>query len=362
MVTTAEVIELLKQEEFTDDQIKLLVPILAYESRVDGVPYVLTALDSESPSYGLGQANVDKMEPAYWMTFNEYNISLPGQTEQQVAQWKRAGYDVNEEDVRDFTPEQREYVINYMQTADLEFHVKLLKNMFHQKELEGGMNFEEALLDLYVFTPMKFDPNNTNFEHFREQDAKEAQEFKTKIDAEVDAYYNNSPTTTTIPTTTTTTIPTTTTTTIPPDPDEFVTLYDSEGNKVLVDPSSVDELLNLQPSKFFKTPPNTTPPRVDVGMNERSPGIINQFGTPPQDADPALARAAAKENKSIIQMIRMLIASINKKRSEQGMEELDYESVLNNRYNNLQEKETKIQFPGSGVPLDIEDVLDFLTT
>ena len=76
MATTKEVIIALQEEGFTEDMIKTLVPILAYESRVDGVPYVLTALDSESPSYGLGQANVDTMEPAYWMTFNEYNISL----------------------------------------------------------------------------------------------------------------------------------------------------------------------------------------------------------------------------------------------------------------------------------------------
>ena len=361
MVTTAEVIELLKQEEFTDDQIKILVPILAYESRVDGVPYVLTALDKKSPSYGLGQANVDTMEPAYWMTFNEYNIDLPGQTEQQVKQWgtgKVGTTDPDEEDVRDFTPEQRKFVIDYMQTADLEFHVKLIKHMFHQKELEGGMNFEEALLDLYVFTPMKFDPNNTNFKDFSEQDAKEAQEFKTKIDAEVEAYYSSPPTTTT------TTMPTTTTTTMPPDSVEFVTLYDSEGNKTLVDPSLENELLNLQPPKYFKTPPTTTPPRVNVGMNERSPGITNQFGTPPQDKTEKETGTGigGKKDKSIIQIIQMLIASINKKRSEQGMEELDYKSVLNNSYNNLQEKEAKIQFPGSGVPLDIEDVLDFLTT
>ena len=58
MATTAEVIEALQQEGLADDVIKMLVPILAYESRVDGVPYVLTAIDSESPSYGLGQANI----------------------------------------------------------------------------------------------------------------------------------------------------------------------------------------------------------------------------------------------------------------------------------------------------------------
>ena len=73
-------------------------------------------------------------------------------------------------------------------------------------------------------------------------------------------------------------------------------------------------------------------------------------------------RAAVKEDKSIMQIIEMLTASVNKKRSEQGMEELDRKTVLNNRFNKLEEEETKIQFPGSGVPLDIEDVLDFLTT
>ena len=138
MATTKEVIIALQEEGFTEDMIKTLMPILAYESRVDGVPYVLTALDSESPSYGLGQANVDTMEPAYWMTFNEYNISLPGQTEQQVKQWRTGKVgttDPDEEDVRDFTPEQREYVIDYMQTADLEFHAKLLKNMIAQTYL-----------------------------------------------------------------------------------------------------------------------------------------------------------------------------------------------------------------------------------
>ena len=385
MVTTQEVIEALKQEGFVDDEIKVLVPILAYESRENGVPYVLTAKDTESPSYGLGQANVDTMESAYWMTFHEYNIDLPGQTQQQADQWRRAGYDQSEEDVRNFTPEQRQFVIDYMQTADLEFNVKLIKHMFHQKELESDMNFEQAIKDLYVFTPMKFDPNNTNFENFNEQSAIEAQQFKSTIDAEVEEYYSMPPTTTT------TTTPTTTTT-LPPEDNNTATLYDRNGKAVTgIDPDIVDDM--LLSGLFFKSPPNTTPPTVDVGMNERSPGITNQFGTPPQDkteeetgtglggrksvadkfnenfnrdvgpiTQKIRDRAAAKEDKSIMQIIEMLTANVNKKRSEQGMEELDRKTVLNNRTNQLEKEETKIQFPGSGVPLDIEDVLDFLTT
>ena len=100
--TTQEVIQALQEEGLSDDVIKVLIPILAYESRVDGVPYVLTALDSESPSYGLGQANVTTMESALWMALSESGVDIPGATDQQVAQWKRAGYDVSEEDVRDF--------------------------------------------------------------------------------------------------------------------------------------------------------------------------------------------------------------------------------------------------------------------
>ena len=372
MVTTQEVIEALKQEGFVDDEIKVLVPILAYESRENGVPYVLTAIDTESPSYGLGQANVDTMESAYWMAFNEYNIDLPGQTQQQADQWRRAGYDVSEEDVRDFTPEQRKFVIDYMQTADLEFHAKLIKHMFHQKELESDMNFEQALQDLYKLTIAKFNQPDKH---------PESVAFKSTIDAEVEDYYSMPPTTTT------TTTPTTTTT-LPPEDNNTATLYDRNGKPVTgIDPDIVEDM--LLSGLFFETPPNTTPPTVDVGMNERSPGITNQFGTPPQnetntdtggrksvadkfnenfnrDVGPITQkfrdRAAAKEDKSIMQIIEMLTASVNKKRSEQGMEELDRQTVLNNRTNQLEEEETKIQFPGSGVPLDIEDVLDFLTT
>ena len=383
--SSQDVIEALAAEDFTEEQIRILVPILAYESRVGGKPFVLSAKDSESPSYGLGQANVTTMESAIWMAINETGGEIPGATEQQLRQWETSIVQEDEEDVRDFTPEQQEYAIDYIKNADLTFHAKLVRHMFHQKELESDMNFEQAIKDLYVFTPMKFDPNNTNFENFNEQSAIEAQQFKSTIDAEVEEYYSMPPTTTT------TTTPTTTTT-LPPEDNNTATLYDRNGKAVTgIDPDIVDDM--LLSGLFFKSPPNTTPPTVDVGMNERSPGITNQFGTPPQDkteeetgtglggrksvadkfnenfnkdvgpiTQKIRDRAAAKEDKSIMQIIEMLTANVNKKRSEQGMEELDRKTVLNNRTNQLEKEETKIQFPGSGVPLDIEDVLDFLTT
>ena len=322
MATTAEVIEALQQEGLADDVIKMLVPILAYESRVDGVPYVLTAIDSESPSYGLGQANITSMESAYWMAFNELNIDLPGQTQQQADQWRRAGYDVNEEDVRDFTPEQKEFVINYMKTADLEFNAKLIKHMLHQKELEQDLNPMDAIKDLYKLTIAKFNQPDRH---------PESVSFKSTIDAEVEEYYSMPPTTTTVPETTTTTVPETTTTTMP---------------------------------TTTTTMPETTAPQVDVGFDERSPGITNQFGTPPQDQPVELPGSKSQQ-----QILQMIVAALNRKRKKMGMTELDIKKIIQDKFGKVVDKDNqffeqnqqpRVQFPGSTVPFNIEDVTDFL--
>lgn len=322
MATTAEVIEALQQEGLADDVIKMLVPILAYESRVDGVPYVLTAIDSESPSYGLGQANITSMESAYWMAFNELNIDLPGQTQQQADQWRRAGYDVNEEDVRDFTPEQKEFVINYMKTADLEFNAKLIKHMLHQKELEQDLNPMDAVKDLYKLTIAKFNQPDRH---------PESAAFKNTIDAKVEEYYNMPPTTTTVSETTTTTVPETTTTTMP---------------------------------TTTTTMPETTAPQVDVGFDERSPGITNQFGTPPQDEPVELPGSKSQQ-----QILQMIVAALNRKRKRMGMTELDIKKIIQDKFSKVVDKDNqffeqnqqpRVQFPGSTVPFNIEDVTDFL--
>ena len=100
--STQDVIEALAAEDFTEEQIRILVPILAYESRVGGKPFVLSAKDSESPSYGLGQANVTTMESAIWMAINETGGEIPGATEQQLRQWETSIVQENEEDVREY--------------------------------------------------------------------------------------------------------------------------------------------------------------------------------------------------------------------------------------------------------------------
>jgi len=315
MATTKEVIIALQEEGFTEDMIKTLMPILAYESRVDGVPYVLTALDSKSPSYGLGQANVDTMEPAYWMTFHEYNIDLPGQTEQQVKQWKSGKYgttDPDEEDVRDFTPEQRKYVIDYMQTADLEFHVKLLKNMILQKENESDMEPMEAVQDLYKLTIAKF---NLPDKH------PESAAFKSKIEAEVEEIYIEG---------------------------------EQQQNKLNEDAKlfrSVEQ--QPIPPRTIDTPPPTNQSELKVPDSGPSEPINPETGFP--------------DNNTPKQVLQMLVAAINDKRKKKGMTELDQKNILEKKFGNLVDRDNqffeesqKIRFPNSSLPVNIEDVLDFL--
>lgn len=318
-ITTQEVIEALQEEGLSDDVIKTLVPILAYESRVDGVPYVLTALDSESPSYGLGQANVTTMESALWMALSETGVDIPGATDQQVAQWKRAGYDVSEEDVRDFTEEQEAFVIDYLNNADLQFHAKVVKHMLHQKELESDMTEDEAIQDLYKLTIAKF---NQPEQH------PEAASFKLTIEDDVDSFYTTGPTTTT-----TTTMPTTTTTTMP-------------------------------------TTTTTEPQDTEIDTTSRSAGITNQFGTPPQDRE--------YKSQSEYQMIKFLTDSVNKKREQNNLPRLSIADRINKKMerpvgpitsklrqgvdfieDDIQEFRDNIEMP-FGRPVNIEDVLNLL--
>ena len=317
--TTQEVIQALQEEGLSDDVIKVLIPILAYESRVDGVPYVLTALDSESPSYGLGQANVTTMESALWMALSESGVDIPGATDQQVAQWKRAGYDVSEEDVRDFTEDQEAFVINYLNNADLQFHAKVVKHMLHQKELESGMTEDEAIQDLYKLTIAKFEQPEKH---------PEAQAFRKSIEKEMDEFYTTGPTTTT-----TTTMPTTTTT--------------------------------------MPTTTTTEPQDTEIDTTTRSAGITNQFGTPPQDNK--------IKSQSEYQMLKFLTDSVNKKREQNNLPRLSIADRINKKMadipvgpitsklrqgidfieDDIQEFRDNIEMP-FGRPVNIEDVLDLL--
>tara|TARA_Y100000592_G_scaffold67680_1_gene105144 strand:+ start:897 stop:1856 length:960 start_codon:yes stop_codon:yes gene_type:complete len=174
-----EVIVALQNAGISQEIVEYVVPILGYESRVDGTLFVNTAEDELSPSYGLAQANVSSMSPAIYMAFKELGVELPGLTDEQEEQLLTNKY--IDEDLRPFTEEQTSFVINWFQnTAKLNDHAVVLKYMIQQKMMEGAKTEVEAINELYPFTVSKF--NDTSNQ--------DAQAVKSKISGEVSSFYN----------------------------------------------------------------------------------------------------------------------------------------------------------------------------
>ena len=174
-----EVIVALQNAGISQEIVEYVVPILGYESRVDGTLFVNTAEDELSPSYGLAQANVSSMSPAIYMAFKELGVELPGLTDEQEEQLLTNKY--IDEDLRPFTEEQTSFVINLFQnTAKLNDHAVVLKYMIQQKMMEGAETEVEAINELYPLTVSKF--NDTSNQ--------DAQAVKSKISGEVSSFYN----------------------------------------------------------------------------------------------------------------------------------------------------------------------------
>tara|TARA_S200002703_G_C3748512_1_gene230275 strand:- start:122 stop:1027 length:906 start_codon:yes stop_codon:yes gene_type:complete len=194
--STIEVIEALQSVGVAEEVIEYLVPIAAYESRVDGVPFTRDALDKESPSWGIFQANLDSMAPGIYKAMKELGVEVPGVTEEQDNVLVTNNAQPGQETLLDFTNEQKEFVANWFKTeANLKDNALVFKYMLEQKLKDANTDdFKVAMKELYVLTIDKFDdPNNTD-----------AQELKKMIENEMSM----------TPTTTTTTIPSTETTTV----------------------------------------------------------------------------------------------------------------------------------------------------
>jgi SOS response regulatory protein OraA/RecX len=174
-----EVIVALQNAGISQEIVEYVVPILGYESRVDGTLFVNTAEDELSPSYGLAQANVSSMSPAIYMAFKELGVELPGLTDEQEEQLLTNKY--IDDDLRPFTEEQTSFVINWFQnTAKLNDHAVVLKYMIQQKMMEGAKTEVEAINELYPLTVSKF--NDTSNQ--------DAQAVKSQISGEVSSFYN----------------------------------------------------------------------------------------------------------------------------------------------------------------------------
>ena len=194
--STIEVIEALQSVGVAEEVIEYLVPIAAYESRVDGVPFTRDALDKESPSWGIFQANLDSMAPGIYKAMKELGVEVPGVTEEQDNVLVTNNAQPGQENLLNFTSEQKEFVANWFKTeANLKDNALVFKYMLEQKLKDAKTDdFKVAMKELYVLTIDKFDdPNNTD-----------AQELKKMIENEMSM----------TPTTTTTTIPSTETTTV----------------------------------------------------------------------------------------------------------------------------------------------------
>ena len=174
-----EVIVALQNAGISQEIVEYVVPILGYESRVDGTLFVNTAEDELSQSYGLAQANVSSLSPAIYMAFKELCVELPWLTDEQEEQLLTNKY--IDEDLRPFTEEQTSFVINWFQnTAKLNDHAVVLKYMIQQKMMEGAETEVEAINELYPLTVSKF--NDTSNQ--------DAQAVKSKISGEVSSFYN----------------------------------------------------------------------------------------------------------------------------------------------------------------------------
>ena len=206
--TTQEVIEALQSVGIAEEIVEYLVPIAAYESRVDGVPFTRDALDKESPSWGIFQANLNSMAPGIYKAMKELGVVVPGVSAEQDKVLVTNTAQPGQESLLKFTTEQKEFAANWFaQQADLNDNALVFKYMLEQKLKDKKTDdFRIAMNELYVLTIEKFnDPENTD-----------AQQLKAKIESEMSM----------TPPSTTTTIPSTTTTTVVDNGDDVVETTD----------------------------------------------------------------------------------------------------------------------------------------
>lgn len=194
--TTIEVIEALQSVGVAQEVIEYVVPIAAYESRVDGIPFTRDAEDKYSPSLGIFQANLNSMAPGIYKAMKELGVEVPGVTSKQDKVLVTNNAQPGQENLLRFTSEQKEFVANWFKTqANLKDNALVFKYMLEQKLKDANTDdFKEAMKELYVLTIEKFEDLNNE----------DAQQLKQTIENEM--FMTPPTTTTTIPSTETTTV------------------------------------------------------------------------------------------------------------------------------------------------------------
>lgn len=184
--TVEEVIEALQSVGIAEEVIEYVVPIAGYESRVGGVPFTRDALDKESPSWGIFQANLNSMAPAIYKAMKELGVELPGVTDEQDKVLLSNVAQPGQESLLKFSSEQKKFAAEWFKTqANLKDNALVFKYMLEQKLKDiNSDDYKEAMKELYVLTIDKFnDPKNSD-----------AQKLKQEIENEVKEIMAGSPT------------------------------------------------------------------------------------------------------------------------------------------------------------------------
>jgi len=183
-----EVIAALNSVGYVDENvINYIVPIIAYESRVNGIPFTQDAKDPTSDSWGIYQTNINTEMSAIYKVLVDEGIELPGLTNEQKKQLetnivpdKNNNGEIDPgEDKRKFTNAQKKVVREFLKNADLETQTKIFVNMYDIKSSEVNSDEpEDVMEELYFNTTRKFYTDKQP----------EALEFKAKMDREVKLY------------------------------------------------------------------------------------------------------------------------------------------------------------------------------
>jgi hypothetical protein len=142
-----EVIEALQSVGVAEEVIEYVVPIAAYESRVNGVPFTRDALDKESPSWGIFQANLNSMSPGIYKAMKELGVEVPGITEEQDKVLVTNNAQPGQENLLNFTSKQKKFVANWFKNeANLKDNALVFKYMLEQKLKDAKTNdFKKAM-------------------------------------------------------------------------------------------------------------------------------------------------------------------------------------------------------------------------
>lgn len=175
-----DVIAALNGVGYVDENvINYIVPIIAYESRVNGIPFTQDAKDPTSDSWGIYQANINTEMSAIYRVMEEEGIELPGMTDLQKKQLETNIVAKGDKDVRKFTAKQKKVVREFLKEADLSTQTKIFKEMYEIKSGEiKSDKTEDVIRELYKNTTKKFYTTKQ----------KEALEFKDIMDKEIRIY------------------------------------------------------------------------------------------------------------------------------------------------------------------------------